>query len=120
MQSPEGRRRSAQPCPAVRPEIPTLPQSTLAVRFFGGSTTIDGVTITFTDGSNFRRHGETRFLAFLLHVCERPAITVEYSNGWFEVTSEGRLVSSRVSPGVKEVLNLRTVQGVREWMASRR
>ena len=113
------KRENRWACGGPPPEIPPLRSGDIALQFFGGTTVVEGVSITFKDHWGFVPIDGGRYLAIVTH-CSNTTGIAGSPYAWFNLASNGSLTQDRISVEQSEILKLGSLNRVREWLAQKR
>jgi hypothetical protein len=99
-------------CDGAPPSIPDLQENEIAVQFYGGSTVVDGFTLTFKDTQTPKPSLGQRYLAFLTHCSRSAAGLRDGPFGWFELDPNGAISSpyGMTNPEIAAVVAFGTIQ----------
>ena len=106
-------------CGGPPPEIPPMRSGDIALQFFGGTTVVDGITITFKNHWAFVPKEGGRYLAIVTH-CSDNTGNAGSPYAWFNLGSNGSLTQDKISVEDSEILRLGSLSRVRDWLKNRR
>jgi hypothetical protein len=86
----------------------------LAIQFFGGSTVVTGVTLTFYDTSVPSLSVGDQYLAFVAHCSPTAASIPDGPFGWFDVDRTGTISSATTHPAAQDIVRFGTIDKLQE------